>query len=116
MAGYSSTPLYRKLGLREGQCVRLIGQPDELKSWLAGAPEYQVVSRAPYDLVLLFENSITALENHLHKLRDQISPDGMVWVCWYKKASKTNRDHRRYYPGYGVPPAICGCKGLRNFR
>lgn len=88
MAGYSHTPLVKKLGLRGGLRVRYINGPKELDEWLGEVPDLKKVTAQPYDCVLLFVNSIRQLEDWLVKLRNQIAQNGMVWVAWYKKSSK----------------------------
>lgn len=88
MAGYSQTPLQQKLGIKEDQRVRFIDAPSELSEWLGKLPSLKMTTRPPYDFVLLFVNTTSKLEEWLVKLRTQLSQDGMVWVTWYKKASK----------------------------
>ena len=88
MPGYSQTPLVKKLGFKDGYRVRFISPPDTLSSWLGGLPDVKVVQRPPYDMVMVFVNKTSKLEDWLVKMRQQISATGMVWVCWYKKASK----------------------------
>jgi hypothetical protein len=88
MAGYSQTPLSKKLGLRERQRTRFIDAPKELQHWLGVIPGLKMVTRQPYDFILLFVNEIRLLEDWLATLRTQLVQDGMVWVAWYKKSSK----------------------------
>ena len=88
MAGYSGTPLVKKLGLKDGQRIRFIQPPEEFDLWLGSLPEVKQVNRKPYDVVVLFVNRVSLLEEWLLKLRNEISQSGMIWVAWYKKSSK----------------------------
>ncbi len=99
-AGYSGTPLPRKLGLKDGQRVVFCGLPDSLTS-LATACAFSAVERPddwqgvtdqPHDFVHLFTTSAATVNASLPVLRDRIAPDGMIWVSWPKKASKVPTD------------------------
>ena len=91
MAGYSGTPLVRKLGIRESHVVFLDGAPDgfdldpELE--VAGA---RVVGRLPAsaDVTLTFHTTLAGLTARLPVLFERTSIAGMVWVCWPKKAAQ----------------------------
>lgn len=88
MSGYSKTPLWKKLGLKEGHRICLIAPPEGYESWIAPAPPVVHASEPPYNFVHLFVNETDKLEKELHRLRREIVPDGMIWVSWHKKASK----------------------------
>jgi hypothetical protein len=85
MAGYSGTPLVRKLGIRESHVVFLDGAPDGLDLDVPGA-----VRRLPLsaDVTLTFHTSLAALTARLPVLFERTSTAGMVWVCWPKKAAQ----------------------------
>lgn len=87
MAGYSATPLERKLGLRDGQTVFLDGAPADLVLETAGA---HVVRRLPAsaDVTLTFHTTLAGLAGRLPVLLERTSTAGMVWVCWPKKAAQ----------------------------
>ncbi|GAA1139575.1 DUF3052 domain-containing protein [Nocardioides aquiterrae] len=87
MAGYSGTPLERKLGIREGQVVFLDGAPGDLALETAGA---RVVRRLPAaaDVTLTFHTTLARLSERLPALLERTSSAGMVWVCWPKKAAQ----------------------------
>lgn len=100
MAGYSKTPLDKKLGLKDGQTVGWIGLPDSL-SGLAETHAFAAVERVesvaalsegPFDFIHLFTASRTVLEASLDSARARIAPAGMIWVSWPKKASKVPSD------------------------
>lgn len=88
-AGYSGTPLARKLGIGEGSRVLLVSAPSTLE--LAALPAGAIVHRRRagglYDVVLLFVIERHALEERFEKLTATIVANGAVWVCWPKRAS-----------------------------
>lgn len=94
-SGYSGTPLTKKLGLKEGQRVLLIGEPDDYLSLLQPLPAPLSVARQAgpaIDLVHLFVVRRGDLQKRLESLRPTLRPDVPVWVSWPKKASKVPTD------------------------
>jgi len=93
--GYSGTPLARKLGINANSRVVAIRAPDDYAQLLdpipAGVLFETEVSRAT-DIVHVFALHKAALQAELRGLRSSIRPDGVVWVSWPKKASKTPTD------------------------
>jgi len=89
-AGYSGTPLLKKLGLSRGMHVCAIGRDDYVA--LVGAAELDLAMQAKpdkhTDLVHLFATQRRELETWLPKLRRTLRPDAVVWVSWPKKAAK----------------------------
>jgi hypothetical protein len=96
MAGYSSTPLAKKLGIKPGTQILTINAPKAYGNWLGALPDgARLVSRAPKvgsDLVHLFVASMAELARQLPRARGAIAPDGAIWVSWYKKAAKIPTD------------------------
>lgn len=99
MVGYSGTPLARKLGLKAGQAVAFVGLPDSLHH-LHDAAEYRRIELAPdwralpegaRDVIHMFTTQARDLQA-LPVLRDLITPEGMIWISWPKKASKVPTD------------------------
>jgi hypothetical protein len=99
-AGYSGTPLTRKLGLKDGQAVAFIALPDTLAHLhdAAGfrrielAPDWRALPEGARDVIHLFTKSAAEVSEALPVLRDLIEPDGMIWVSWPKKTSKVPTD------------------------
>ena len=94
-AGYSGTPLVRKLGIVEGSRVLAIGAPAEYREWLAPLPEGVVFARAVGSSVNMAHVFVTAraeLVRQLASLRTSLASDAAVWVSWPKKASKVPTD------------------------
>jgi hypothetical protein len=87
MAGYSSTALERKLGIKDGQVLFLDGAPEDLVLQTAGA---HVVRRLPAsaDVTLTFHTASDTLSARLPVLFERTSTAGMVWVCWPKRAAQ----------------------------
>ena len=88
MAGYSGTPLPRKLGVRDEYVVFLDRVPASVDLGDLGAAH--VVRRLPRlaDLTVTFHTDMATLARRLPRLFDRTSPAGMVWVCWPKKSAQ----------------------------
>jgi hypothetical protein len=95
-AGYSGTPLAKKLGYKPGHRALWLNAPADYPSLLAPMPADVAVDTAPgnppYDLIHLFVPDIAALVAGLPKARSALKPDGMIWVSWYKQAAKLPTD------------------------
>lgn len=94
-AGYSGTPLSKKMGIKPGQQVCLIHAPDDYVEWLQPLPEGVVFRTRPdehTELVHLFVNNQTELLKKLQQLRHGLDVQTPVWVSWPKKASGMNSD------------------------
>lgn len=94
-AGYSGTPLVRKLGIENGFTVVTVGRPSNYLELIDPVPAGVRILRAeddssigPIDLVHVFTNSRDDLFRELGKYVRRIRPAGMIWVSWYKKAAK----------------------------
>lgn len=97
MAGYSGTPLPRKLGIKPGHRVALLDAPAGFEATLDGLP-YGVVIRpglaadVPTDVIVLFVTERHELQAHLDEIRRGMAQDGGFWVAWPKRASKVPTD------------------------
>ena len=90
MAGYSGTPLARKLGIGPGTRVKTRGAPRNYRALLAPLPADVHLSsrlRADVDIWHLFTSSRTELAGQLPRCLGEIRRGGMIWVSWPKKAS-----------------------------
>ena len=73
MAGYSGTPLPKKLGLKPGLRVLLVAPPPDIDGLLAGAPAFQRLARlAPFDFALAFVTTRSALVRELDRLQAKL--------------------------------------------
>lgn len=92
-AGYSGTPLPRKLGIVEGRRVLLLGAPDGFDLGpLPGVELHRRAGRSPYDVVLLFAPDRATLVRRFTTARDRLTVAGALWVCWPKRASGVATD------------------------
>lgn len=89
MAGYSGTPLWKKLGLKDGMRASVINAPEGYhETLLANAPGADWGPLADGHAFLhVFTTLRAELENTLASALPVIARDGMIWVSWPKKAS-----------------------------
>lgn len=96
MAGYSGTPLPRKLGIKPGHRVSLVNPPPAFEKTLGDLPDDVIVSTSPADgeadVVLLFTDRRADLERGVPEQARRIYPSGALWVGWPKRASKVPTD------------------------
>jgi hypothetical protein len=93
LAGYSGTPLVRKLGIKPDMTVGLIGAPDGFEASVEALPDGATFTRSPRarcDLLLLFVRTRADYERRLDAAAKRSG--GEVWVCWPKKASGLQTD------------------------
>jgi hypothetical protein len=95
-AGYSGTPLPRKLGIKPGARLGLIGAPEGFDSTLGSLPDGVTVRRrvggSPADVIVAFFSRRSALERRLPGLRSALDPAGGLWIAWPKRASGVATD------------------------
>jgi hypothetical protein len=87
MAGYSGTPLPKKLGIKAGSRLSLLNAPSGL---LEDLPDDVVVrrdARGRADVVLAFCTERTELERRMERFGKLIFPDGGLWIAWPKRSS-----------------------------
>jgi hypothetical protein len=95
MAGYSSTPLAKKLGIKAGSRIALVNAPRDFDQVLGDLPvEAQIVRRlaSALDIILFFVLSERALARDFPKLAKRLLPNGMIWIAWPKKSSGVKTD------------------------
>ena len=94
-AGYSGTPLARKLSIAAGDEVFLVGAPANYRELVAPLPDgVRFVSRMgkTTDLVHVFATERAKLEKAIRAARAKLPPDGTIWASWPKKSSKVPTD------------------------
>ncbi|MBX2940734.1 MAG: DUF3052 domain-containing protein [Cyclobacteriaceae bacterium] len=95
-AGYSGTPLIRKLGIKPGFSIRVISEPATYWDWISPLPEeIKVINRAKKegaDFIHLFAKEKKKFEKEFLKFKIELKKDGMLWVSWPKKSSKVESD------------------------
>jgi len=96
-AGYSGTPLPKKLGIQPGMSIALLGAPDGFADTLGPLPD-GVSSRTSLragqqvQLIVAFIGRRRDLETGLERFVGALPPDGVLWVAWPKKSSKVPTD------------------------
>ena len=97
MAGYSGTPLPKKLGIGEGHLVALLDPPEDFEKTLGGLPTGVSLQRGlrgarPLDVVVCFVTRRARLEARLGAVRRRMAPAAGFWVAWPKRASGVATD------------------------
>lgn len=94
-AGYSKTPLAKKLGIKAGFNIKLINAPEYYFDLFTDMPEAINVSKdseVKKDLIHLFTKSTAELNKIFPGLKKEIVPKGIIWVSWPKKSAKIITD------------------------
>jgi hypothetical protein len=96
MAGYSGTPLARKLGIEEGFAIAALGAvPADLADLVEPLPpgvRWKTQARAPLDLALAFFTRRADVARRWPALTAAVGPQGTVWVAWPKRSSGVPTD------------------------
>lgn len=91
-AGYSGTPLARKLGVRDGQRSWRLDMPDSVATEIDAAPLLLEAPEPALEMAHIFVTRRQTLDAELTRLRPLLDPAGMIWVSWPKKAAKVDTD------------------------
>jgi hypothetical protein len=94
MAGYSGTPLAKKLGLAENLKFAVLHSPvdcTQLVGEVRGATQLDTL-RPDTDFIHFFTKSKAELARRFPKLKNALAQDGMLWISWPKKSSKVATD------------------------
>lgn len=93
-AGYSGTPLVKKLGIKPDFKMLVINQPDHYLQILEGLPDGVEFdeSGAQVDFIHFFTKDANELREKLPELKARLQKNGMLWMSWPKKASKVPTD------------------------
>jgi hypothetical protein len=95
MAGYSGTPLPKKLGIKESQRIAFVNPPENFPQLVGAIPPTTLLLKkvtAPVDLVVLFVYREKVLAKQFPGLAKKLSANGMIWVAWPKKSSGVGTD------------------------
>ena len=95
MAGYSTTPLARKLGIDAGCSVALLDEPDHFRELLEPIPdgvEFRTTVRGRADVVVAFFVRRSLLRRRMGLMSRAVFPAGGLWIAWPKKASGVPTD------------------------
>ena len=95
MAGYSGTPLVKKIGIKQQQRLFFKSAPASFAKDLGPLPdgtELLKAAKPPVDVAVLFVKGRAELEKELMPVAEKIASNGMVWVGWPKKSSGVKTD------------------------
>ena len=95
MAGYATTPLPKKLGIRPGACMALVDAPQGFAASLDPLPPGVTLGpglNGPCDVILLFVVERAALCERISAAARALAPTGGLWVIWPKRASGVPTD------------------------
>ncbi len=94
-AGYSGTPLAKKLGIKQGFALKLVNAPEYYVHLFTDFPADTVVvqdEKTTVDFIHFFVKDVATLKKSIGKLKKQMKPDAAMWVSWYKKSAKIPTD------------------------
>ena len=95
MAGYSGTPLTKKIGIKEGSRVALVNAPKDFQFEPKELPdnvEFLKQSAKSLDIILCFVTAERILAKDFSKLATRLTTNGMIWIAWPKKSSGVATD------------------------
>ena len=95
MAGYSSTPLAKKLGIKEGSRIALVNAPKDFENELGELPDGATFVKRltnSLDIILLFVLTERELARDFARLAKKLVSNGMIWIAWPKKSSGVKTD------------------------
>lgn len=94
-AGYSKTPLAKKLSVKEGHKVGLLNEPEDFRSLLVELPDgvtFGVKLDGQPDVVIAFYTERSLLSADLARLGEAVFPDRVIWLAWPKQSSGVETD------------------------
>ncbi len=95
MAGYSGTPLAKKLGIKAGHTVATVHSPTEFVDLLSDLPDDVCFETGPTpdaDVTVAFYTEADVLLAELDGLAGAAFPDRIIWLAWPKKTSGVDTD------------------------
>jgi hypothetical protein len=94
-AGYSGTPLAKKLGIKEGTNIMVLNPPGEYMEMFDEFPDNVTIApgnKTKKDLIHYFATEQKKLVKDMFFLKNSIVADGCIWISWPKKASGVSTD------------------------
>ncbi len=92
MAGYSGTPLPKKLGIIDGGAVALLDAPPGFAKTLGITARARLDGSAPLDVVVAFVTTRAALIERVAQVRPRLAQNGALWIAWPKRSSGVATD------------------------
>ena len=94
-AGYSGTPLAKKLGLKHDFTIKVLNQPEHYFELLSGLPTgIRIVrdSSTKKDVIHYFTTSASELRANIRGLKGEMDQNAALWISWPKKSAKMQTD------------------------
>ena len=94
-AGYSGTPLAKKLGIKDGFKIKIVNAPGYYLKLFSNFPKRtKLIKEATtkVDFIHFFCTNAEELNDNMSALKNQLLPGGMIWISWYKKSAKIATD------------------------
>lgn len=92
MAGYSGTPLAKKLGIKENFRVAWVDMPTGVRSEIRDSLTACRVASSDLDFAMVFVKRAAALKKEFPRMAGNLAPAGMLWIGWPKKTSGVATD------------------------
>lgn len=96
MAGYSGTPLIKKLGIKDDFKIEIINSPEDYDDTLGALPNSVTISNilkeGDFDLIQFFTKSAKQLKSEFSDFKKALKPTGMLWISWPKSSLKITTD------------------------
>jgi hypothetical protein len=95
MAGYSKTPLVKKLGIKPGFRVIILNAPESYAHTLGELPENVIVANTltgPLDFIHFFTTRRETLAAEFPQLKQALTPSGTLWISWPKRSARVETD------------------------
>ena len=95
MAGYSETPLQKKLGIKEEFSIFVLKPPSDYFDWISPLPpgvKVKAKLAGEIDFIHLFIKEQKVFVKEFIRCKKNLKKDGMMWISWPKKASKVPTD------------------------
>lgn len=95
MAGYSKTPLVKKLGIKPDSRMIILNAPESYAQTLGDLPEAVIVAETltgPLDFIHFFTTRQEILTSEFPRLKQALASSGILWISWPKRSSKVETD------------------------
>lgn len=98
-AGYSKTPLAKKLGIKEGYVMMVVNEPEHYMSLFSDFPKGTVQKKKldseSFDFIHIFVQNQAELERIVQMVKPAMKKNGILWVSWPKGSSKIETELKR---------------------
>jgi hypothetical protein len=92
VAGYSQTPLIKKLGIKPGTNLLVRHEPAAYWDWIGPLPDGASARKGPIQFIHLFFVKAALFQKEVLALKKRMHPDGVIWISWPKKSSGVATD------------------------